>query len=102
MASGPSSKFMLFSQVQNEYLANPSIRWLSKRALIALRPDDAAEALGISKSSLEKLVKAGKIRPPIAIPLLRIKLFDWERLLQDWQALIEEAENGAVNSWDDA
>ena len=68
----------------------------------ALRPEDAAEALGISKSSLDKLLKAGKIRPPVAVPGLSVKLFDRERLRQDWQALIEEAENGASNSWDDA
>ena len=68
----------------------------------ALRPEDAAEALGISKSSLEKLVKAGKIRPPVAVPGLCVKLFDRERLRQDWQAIIEDSENGAANSWDDA
>jgi hypothetical protein len=67
----------------------------------ALRPEGAAEALGISKSSLDKLVKAGKIRPPIAVPGMYVKLFDRERLLQDWQALMEEAENGAANPWDE-
>ena len=70
---------------------------------IALRPDDAAKSLGISLSSLDKLVREGKIRPPIAVPHLRgIKCFDLERLRQDWQAIIEEAENGGANSWDDA
>ncbi len=70
---------------------------------IALRPDDAAKYLGISLSSLWKLVREGKIKPPIAVPHLRgIKLFDLERLRQDWQAIVEESENGAANSWDDA
>jgi hypothetical protein len=70
---------------------------------IALRPDDAAKALGISLGSLDKLVREGKIRPPIAVPHLRgIKCYDLERLRQDWQAIIEESENGATNSWDEA
>jgi hypothetical protein len=75
----------------------------AKYPTIALRPEDAAHAIGISCSSLDKLVKAGKIRPPIAVPHLRgIKCYDLERLRQDWHAIIEESENGAANSWDDA
>jgi hypothetical protein len=71
-------------------------------APFALRPHDAAEALGISKSSLDKLVKDGKIRPPIAPPGMNIRLFSVERLRQDWQSLLEEAENGSDNPWDAA
>ena len=68
----------------------------------ALRPKDAADHLGISEGSLDKLVKAGKIRPPIAVPGLNVRLYDRERLRRDWQAIIEESENGAENSWDGA
>ena len=77
------------------------IRGRIPMAPLALRPEDAADALGISKSSLDKLVKAGKIRPPIAVPGLYVRLFDGDRLRQDWHALIEEAENGSANTWDD-
>ena len=70
---------------------------------IAVRPDDAAAALGISRSSLEKLVKEGKIRPPISIAGLRgVLLYDHEQLLADWRALRDEYSNANVNSWDDA
>ena len=68
---------------------------------IALRPHDAAEALGISKSSLDKLVDAGKIRPPVAVPGMNIRLYDAERLRQDWQELREQAENGSTNPCDE-
>jgi hypothetical protein len=69
----------------------------------ALRPDDAANTLGISKSALDKLVKEKKIRPPVSIPGLKgVKVFDRDQLWLDWQALREEGENGATNSWDDA
>ncbi len=69
---------------------------------IALRPDDAAEALGISPSFLDKLVKAGKIRPPVAIPGSRVVRYDREHLLADWRALRDESLNGNADSWGDA
>ena len=77
------------------------IRGRISMAPIALRPHDAAEALGISKSSLDKLVKDKKIRPPVTVPGMNVVLFDSERLRQDWQALRNEAENGRANTWDD-
>jgi hypothetical protein len=44
----------------------------------------------------------GKIRPPITVPGMNIRLFDVERLRRDWQALLEEAENGSANPWDES
>lgn len=70
---------------------------------LALRPDDAAVSLGISKSSLEKLVREGKIRPPIDFPGLKgVKVFDRERLQLDWQALRDEAQSEQANPWDES
>ncbi|MGA7328484.1 MAG: hypothetical protein WBX25_29340 [Rhodomicrobium sp.] len=66
---------------------------------LALRPDGAAEALGISKSTLEKLVKEGKIRPPVSIRP-GISLYDFAQLAADWAALRDECLNGSKNEWD--
>lgn len=69
---------------------------------IALSPDDAAAALGISRSSLDKLVREGKIRPPVPIPGLRgIFRFDREQLYMDWLSFREESQNGNANPWDE-
>ncbi len=68
---------------------------------LALRPDDAAAALGISKSLLDEWVKAGKIRRPVEVPGYRIRLFPVERLYEDFQKIIEDAENGSSNPCDE-
>jgi hypothetical protein len=75
---------------------------MSKRELrffpIALRPRDAAEALGISESVLEKLVKSGKLRKPVPVPGCRLSLYDYEGLRLDFQAWREAS---GENSWDE-
>ena len=68
---------------------------------IALRPDDAAALLGISKSTLAKLVAEGKFRGPTAIRN-GIVLYDANWLQEDWEALRDEFSRGSANSWDDA
>jgi len=65
---------------------------------IALRPKDAAEALGISESLLEDLVKAGKVHKPVPIPGHRARRYDYQQLIADWQAWSEEPE--VTNPWD--
>jgi hypothetical protein len=65
---------------------------------IALRPKDAAEALGISESLLAKLVQDGKLRGPVNIPGHRVCRYDYEQLRADWQALREQPED--ANPWD--
>ncbi len=67
---------------------------------LALRAADAAAALGISESLLEKLVKDGKLHPPVPIPGHRASRYDFQRLREDWQKMREEAE--AANPWDAA
>jgi hypothetical protein len=67
---------------------------------IAVSPDDAPRALGISKSSMDKLVKNGKIRPPVQLPGMRRVAFDWERLVEDWRSLRDESEDRKEGAWD--
>lgn len=68
----------------------------------ALRPDDAARTLGISKSSLDNLVRMGKIRAPVSFPGLKnVKVFDREQLYQDWQALRDEGQSEQPNPCDE-
>jgi hypothetical protein len=69
---------------------------------LALRPDAAASALGISRSTLMRLVEVGKIRRPVVL-LRGIVLFDFERLRDDWEALRDEtlaANDDSPNPWD--
>lgn len=69
---------------------------------IALRPDAAAAALGVSPATLGRLVSEGKIRRPIALSR-GIVLYDFQRLRSDWESLrddIEAAKNDEPNPWD--
>ncbi len=72
---------------------------------LALRPDNAAAALGISRASLMKLVSEGRIRGPVVI-LRGVVLFDFSNLRDDWEALRDAAGAAASegdkepNPWD--
>jgi hypothetical protein len=68
---------------------------------IALRPADAAAALGVSEGFLAKLVSQGKMRRPVAVTR-GVSLYDYERLHADWQALRDAIEQEAeeLNPWD--
>jgi hypothetical protein len=68
---------------------------------IALRPDAAAAALGVSSATLARLVSDGKIRRPVTLSR-GVVLYDFQRLRSDWEALRDdlEAANNGVNPWD--
>lgn len=68
---------------------------------IALRPDAAAAALGISAATLRQLVTEGKIRKPVTLTR-GIVLYDFQRLQSDWQSLRDsiEAASDGENPWD--
>jgi hypothetical protein len=66
---------------------------------IAVRPEDAARALGISQSLFEKLVKEGYIDPPVSVPATRIKRYCWQRLQDNFRAWHELAED-EPSAWD--
>jgi hypothetical protein len=71
---------------------------------LALRPRDAAAALGVSESYLAKLVGEGKIRRPVAVAR-GVSLYDCERLREDWEVLRDTLEAGRgngeeANPWD--
>jgi hypothetical protein len=66
---------------------------------IAVRPEEAARALGISQSLFEKLVKDGYIDPPVAVPGSRIRVYCWQRLQDNFRAWRELGEDGP-SEWD--
>ncbi len=68
---------------------------------IAMRPEAAAAALGISESLLAKFVKEKKIRGPVSVRR-GVSLYDADWLHADWQALRDECLNGSADPWGDA
>ena len=68
---------------------------------IAVRPEGAAATLSMSLSSFNRLVKEGKIRPPIRVPGTNIVLYDCRKLTEDWQAIQDQCASEEPNEWDE-
>jgi hypothetical protein len=53
---------------------------------IAVRPEEAARALGMSQSLFDRLVKEGSIDPPVSVPGSRRKVYCYQRLQDNFRA----------------
>jgi len=82
-------------------MSNRKLERQSSAHPIALRPDAAAAALGISTATLGRLVTEGKIRKPVTLTR-GVVLYDFQRLQADWQSLRDdlEAASDGENPWD--
>lgn len=68
---------------------------------LALRPDAAAAALGVSVATLGRLVSEGKLRKPVTLSR-GVVLYDFQRLRSDWETLRDDLESASdgENPWD--
>lgn len=66
---------------------------------IALRPQEAADAVGVSLSTFLTWVSEGKMPRPIKVG--RICLYDTESVRNAWEALKEAAGAGDDNPFDE-
>lgn len=66
---------------------------------IALRPQEAADSIGVSLGTFLVWVKDGKMPRPIKIG--RIALYDIEAMRRAWEALKESTGSGDLNPWDE-
>lgn len=67
---------------------------------IALRPEEAAEAIGVSLGTFLALVSEGKMPKPVPIPHHRIVRYDAESVRKAWEGLKEAAGATEANPWD--
>lgn len=66
----------------------------------ALRPEEAAESIGVSLSTFQALVDEGRMPRPVPIPGHRLIRYDAEAVRNAWEALKETAGQPEVNPWD--
>jgi hypothetical protein len=72
------------------------------KAVLALKAQGCADALDISLSTFNALVKEGKMPKPIAIPgHPGLALYDFAAVCRAWAVIVEGQDDGALDNWDD-
>jgi excisionase family DNA binding protein len=81
----------------------PAAEFLPARTALrlALRPEEAAEAIGVSLGTFNALVSEGRMPKPVVIPGRRIVRYDAAAVRNAWEALKEAAQPDDANEWDE-
>jgi predicted DNA-binding transcriptional regulator AlpA len=69
---------------------------------LAVRADQAADALGVSQSTFLSLVAEGRMPKPIPVPGHRgLVLYDFKAVEDAWAAMVAAAGADGYNEWDE-
>lgn len=69
------------------------------KLVLALRPEEAADSIGVSVGTFLSLVEEGKMPRPIAIPGHRLVRYDAQAVHNAWLALRDAADGSDGNQW---
>ena len=71
----------------------------SPKLVLALRPEEAADSIGVSVGTFLSLVEEGKMPRPIAIPGHRLVRYDAQAVHAAWLAMRDAADASDGNQW---